>query len=125
MKPVAVEGAQIEHDSGSLISSGAFTITSVASTKTKVNGDGVYSTPLLYTFSGGNAAGFVPGSIATVTPQSIVSSAAYTKENGLLVMLEDDSATMNCIGTPTGGGSSPITGPVIIGNAGQTKVEAE
>lgn len=125
MKNLAVNGATLEHDTGSLISSGVFVIISVPSTQTKENGNGIYITPLQYTFSGGNASGFVPGSVATVVTQSINATAVNTKDFDKAVMREDDSGIMNCVGSLTGGGTGPVAGSVVIGNAGQTKVIGE
>lgn len=127
LKELAVQGATIAHDSGSPISGGTFSITSVPSLKVKAEGNGVYKTPLLYTFAGGNAAGFVPGSVLTTAPQSISATAQKCKAENLPVMRIDDSGVMNAIGTlpPPAGGTAPIAGPVIIDDAGQVKAKGE
>jgi hypothetical protein len=126
-KNIAVDGLTLSHASGSPISLGSFSVTSLPSTVTKENGKGIFITPLLYTFSGGNAPGFVPGSVATLVPQSIISTAQKTKDYGILVIREEDLGTMICQGTipPPTGGVAPISGNVEISNAGQSKVKAE
>lgn len=125
---IAVDGCTLAHSDGSLISGGVFKIISVPDVKTKAGGAGVFKTPLQFTFSGGNASGFVPGSVMTTAPVSIVATAAKVKAGGLLVMREGDSVLMNCIGTvnpPPPGVTAPVAGNVEISAAGQTKVKAQ
>lgn len=125
MELVAVDGCTLVHDTGSLISGGSFTITSSPSTVTKEDGNGIYTTPLQYTFAGGNASGFVPGSVATTAPQTIAATAVYAKDYNLAAMRKDDSGIMNCTGTLIGGGTGPVAGSVKIGDPGQIKVRGE
>jgi len=122
---IAVNGATIDHDTGSLISLGIFTISSTPSLKTKVDGNGIYTTPLEYSFSGGSASGFVSGTVRTQVTQTIAATATKTKDSDILVMREDDSGTMICIGDLPSGGTGPVSGAVKISDAGQTKVDAE
>lgn len=124
---LAVDGCALEHDTGSLISGGSFTITSVPSTVTKEDNKGVYTTPMTYTFSGGSAAGFVANTVMTTAPAVIAATAIKTKDNFLPVMRKGDSGVMTCIGTlpPPTGGTAPVAGPVKIGDAGQTKVKGD
>jgi len=123
MKEIFTQAGSIAHKAGSPISGGAFTITSQPSLKVKA-GQGVYKTTLMYTFAGGNASGFIPGSIATTAPASINSTAQKVKADGALVMLKGDFGVMTCTGTLTSGVPGTIAGPVEINNAGQTKAQA-
>ena len=109
---------EIDHGSGSPISGGTFLITSVPSGMVRAEGAGVHVTPLAYSFSGGDATGFVPGSIAGAG--AIPATAVKVRAEGAFVMREGDSAIMNATGTPTGGGSAPISGPVEVSDAGQS-----
>lgn len=109
----------IGHGAGSPISGGVFVITSTPSTKVKSEGAGVHVTPLAYTFSGGSASGFEPGTIAG--GGTIPATAVKSKAESVLVMRLSDSATMNATGTPSGGGAPvAITGPVEVSDAGQS-----
>lgn len=128
LKEIAVDGCTLTHKAGSLISGGVFTITSIPSIKVKADNKGVFETPLTYTFSGGNATGYIPGTIATTAPQSITSSAIKVKADGQLVMLINDFGTMSAFGTlnpppPGGTPNTPIAGLVEISDAGQAKVK--
>jgi len=122
---IAVEGCTIAHDSGSGISGGTFTITSVASTRVKGQGFGVYTVTIDFTFAGGNEATVTPGTV--VGSGSVSSTAIKTKAEGLIVMREGDTGTLSGTGTnpaappPT----LPVSGPVIIAAAGQSKARAE
>jgi hypothetical protein len=122
---IAVDGLTLSHASGSLISGGSFSVISVPSSVTKEATKGIFTSPLLYSFFGGNAAGFVPGSVATLVPQSIIATTQKTKDYAILVIRQDDSGTMICQGTLTSGGVGPVSGGVEISNAGQDKVKAE
>ena len=118
----------INHDSGSTISGGIFTIISVPSFKVKGGGAGFYFGDLLYTFAGGNAAGFAPGSVLTVAPQSIKPTSKKVKIEGSAPVREGDGGTMAAIGTvvpPAIPPTAPISGPVIVDSAGQYKVIGE
>ena len=127
LKFIMNKNGTIAHDTGSAISGGSFSISSAESTNVKAGGEGVHKTPLLYTFSGGNASGFVPGSVQTTAPQTITATAQKVKADGALVMRVDDSGTMNCIGTipPPTGGTAPVSGPVKIDDAGQDKAKGQ
>jgi len=126
LKYIAVDGCTLAHKAGSTISGGVFTITSVPSTSVKAEDNGAYKTPLQYTFSGGNAPGCSPGSVATTAPQTISTTAQYVKADDTLVMLVDDFGTMTAQGTdPSTGAPVPVAGPVEISDAGQSTVEAQ
>jgi len=128
---VAVDGCTLAHKTGSAISGGTFTITAIPSITSKGEGNGAFSGTLTYTFAGGNATGFVSGTVATILPQVILATAIFSKVDGSLVLREGDFGTMACIGTidptpvlpapPTG----PIGGPVEISVAGQTTSKAD
>lgn len=131
MKFLAVEGCEIDHSAGSVISGGVFSITSVASAKMKEDSKGVYKTPLSYTFAGGNATGFIAGTVLTIVPQSINATALKNKAEGPLVMRVEDSGQMVCIGTldptppPPASPTGPVSGGVEIADAGQSKVRGD
>jgi len=118
---IAVEGCTIEHDAGSPISGGSFTITSIASAKVKVGGKGVYAQQIDFTFKDGNGPGVSPGTV--VGGGSILSKATKDRAEGQLVVRENDTGTLSGAGTnpapppPT----LPVSGGVIISAAGQTK----
>lgn len=127
LKEIANANCILAHKAGSLISGGVFKITSVPSIKVKAEGAGVFETPLTYTFSGGNATGYIPGTVMTIVPQTIPSTAIKVKADNILVMLINDFGTMNAVGTlnpppPGGTPNTPIVGLVEISDAGQTKV---
>ena len=124
LEPIMNEDGAIDHGAGSSISGGVFVITSAPSTKVKALGKGIYKGNLLYTFSGGDAAGFDPGSVATLVPQTISPTAVQVKSEGSLVIRLGDSGTMAAQGT-VGGAPTPISGPVEVSDAGQNKVKAQ
>lgn len=125
---IAVDGCTLAHASGSLISGGVFTITSVADVKSKAGGAGVFKAPLQFTFAGGNASGFVPGSVMTTASVVMNATASKVKTGGMLVMREGDFVLMSCTGTSLPnppGAPAPVAGNVKISIAGQTKVKAQ
>jgi hypothetical protein len=128
-KLIAVDGCTLNHKSGSIISGGTFTVTSVPDTKAKCSNKGIYKTPLLYTFLGGNCStpACVPGSVATTAPQSITATASKTKASSILVMRLNDFGTMTAEGTLAADGVTkvPVVGIVEISVAGQTKALSE
>lgn len=121
---VANADLTLAHSAGSLISGGTFTIISVASSNVKAD-SGVYVTPLSFSFAGGNATGFTPGTVAGAA--AIQATATKTKADGLAVIRQGDKVTMIASGTQPG--PPPvvvtITGDVEISDAGQTKVKAQ
>lgn len=119
------EDGTLAHAAGSPISAGAFVIVSSPSANLKASGKGVYSGDLLYTFSGGNAAGFVPGSVVSVGPQTISPTAVNVKSAGNLVIREGDSGTMSCSGTLTAGGPGSVSGDVEVSAAGQSNAKGQ
>ena len=123
LKEIAVDGCILNHKTGSLISGGTFTISSIPSTKVKCMEKGVFETPLQFTFSGGNAPTCDPGTVATISPQNINSMAQKVKADSKLVMLKEDFTIMSAMGT-LAGNPVPIFGAVEISDAGQTKVLA-
>lgn len=125
MSLLAVDGLTLDHAVGSTITGGVFTIVSSPSQKTFVDDNGIFTSPLVYTFSGGSAPGFVAGTVATTVPQQIIGSAQKTLDYDIIVMRESDSGTMQCSGTLTGGGTGTVSGDVEISDAGQDKVEGE
>jgi len=120
------ENGSLGHASGSAVSGGVFNILNSVSQKVKTENYGVYRGFVSFTFTLGNASGFVDGSVQGVGLMS--PSATKTKADSLLVMREGDSLITAFTGTPTGGGS-PIAVPgsngVEVVSAGQTKVRAD
>ena len=116
----------VDHDVGSTISGGNFTITSVPSANVKVNDKGVYSGPLTGTFSNGNATGFVSGSVSgsfTINP-----TATAVKVDNLEVVREDDTGTLSGTGTidpPASPPTGPVVGQVVVSSAGQGDVNGD
>jgi hypothetical protein len=111
------------HASGSLVSGGVFTITSQPSAKVRADDAGIYRGPLFYTFAGGDADGFDPGSVATVVPQQIAPTATKSRVESIAPIRLGDSGQMAAVGTVSGT-STPIVGLVEVADAGQDKVRA-
>lgn len=115
------------HKTGSSVSGGAFMVTSIASSNVAIEGNGVYKSPINFTFTGGNATGFVAGSVQTASPQSIDGGPTNVKVDGEDTMNEGDFATVAMVGTYSPP-QVPPTGPVApaiveVATAGQNKVE--
>lgn len=119
----------IDHKSGSTVSGGTFTITSTPSATVKIDEAGVYVDALLYTFTGGNASGYVNGTVATTAPQSIAATAQNVGVDGHAPMRIGDNATMGCTGTLDAAPpvpSSPVSGALVeVSDAGQDSVEGD
>jgi len=115
------------HKTGSAVSGGSFTITSTPSSTTEISGKGVYVSPLEFTFTGGNATGFVNGSVQTAVPQKITSGATNVQVDGADTMNEGDFATVAMIGTispPATPPTGPVTPAIVeVATAGQDKME--
>lgn len=116
----------VDHDSGSVVSGGAFVITSVPSVKVKIDGAGVYRGPLAGTFTGGNATGFVPGSVAgawTINP-----TATKVNADMLPVVRDGDTGTLTAVGTiapPATPPTGPVAGTVVVSDPGQDTVNGD
>jgi hypothetical protein len=125
-EPIAVDGLTIDHDTGSVISGGVFTIITPPSQKVDADGKAAYFGDLQYSFAAGDADGFTPGTVATVAPQTIPATSVKVAGDGLAVVRLGDSGTMAAQGTPEGGGPpAPVSGPVVVADAAQDKVEAD
>jgi hypothetical protein len=122
LKYVAVEGLTLDHGAGSPISGGNFTVTAIASPKVSAESKGVFFAQISFTFSGGNASGFDPGTVAG--GGTIAATATKVKDSTGYVMRVGDSVTMTASGT-VGGTPTPVSGPVEISDAGQSKVSAQ
>jgi hypothetical protein len=121
-KNVAVNGLTIAPQG--IVSGGVIVITSTPSTKVKGETQGVYETPLQFTFSGGNATGYDPGTVVTVGTGTIAATATKVKAGGSLVMrVDDQNAVVPMTGTISGT-PTPFTEPWKITDANQTKVKA-
>ena len=126
LKPIMNADGSVNHKTGSPISGGSFVITSTSSTNVKANGSGVYRGKISGTFSGGNATGFVSGTVAGAW--SIDPTAQNVKADGLKVIRKDDEGTLNATGTISPPASPPtgtVSGTVIVSNAGQGDVNGD
>lgn len=124
MKYLGVNGIVISHGTGSIVSGGTFTISSPSpSTKNKASSNGVYFGPISFTFSGGNAAGCDPTTVAgagTINPGSTKVRDVLTS---LFAMLEGDTGSGTFAGT-SGGTPVPLgVQPVKVSSASQSKVQ--
>jgi len=121
MELIAVEGLTIDHETGSSCSGGTFTIVSIASTKVKVNGNGVYSQSISFTFSGGTYSGGVSG---TASGGGIINATSNkVKVEGSYVMRLNDEGDLT--GTHiVGNTSTAFSSKVLIADANQEKVNA-
>lgn len=124
LEPTMTQAGSIDHGATSLISGGVFVITSQPSVKVKAGGSGMYRGPLQYTFAGGNADGFDPGTVTTAVPQVINPTAVKTKADGLAVVRLGDAGVMAATGTVSGTPTA-VAGPVEVVDAGQDKVKAQ
>lgn len=118
LKNIAVDGCTISPQG--IVSGGTLTITSLPSIKGKAGGKGIYTTPLTFTVAGANASGYDPGTVVTVGPASIISTAQKTIVEGKLVIREEDQVIAAMTGT-IGGTPTPFTEVFKITNAGQAK----
>jgi hypothetical protein len=121
MELIAVEGLTIDHETGSSCSGGTFTVTSAASTKVKVNGNGVYSQSVSFSFTGGTYTGGVSETAAGTGV--IIATASKVKADGYYVMRLNDEGDI--VGTHiVGNTSTAFTSKVLITDANQDKVKA-
>lgn len=126
LEAIMNEDGVIDHNTGSVISGGSFTVTSVPSSNVKAEGKGVFRGPLSGTFTGGNATGFISGSVAgnfTINP-----TATAVKADGLPVVREGDTGTLTAAGTidpPATPPTGPVAGEVVVASAGQGVVNGD
>lgn len=125
MEFLAVEGLTISHKSGSPISGGTFTVTSVSSLKCKADGKGVYSSVLNFTFTGGTHASGTSGS--ATGDGSISFTSTKNKVEGSFVIREGDDGKMTGAYVPPSVPPPTVTftSDVEITDAGQNKVRGE
>lgn len=134
LKNVVVEGCEFEiYENNLLNSSGNITITSQASSNSKVDGNGIY-TSLILTVSGFTSLPsvvptWIPESGSTVNPAVVESSANYVKVDGVKVILEgDEAADVTIIGQKQEGMyvvTAQTTITIKIKSAGQSYMKAE
>ena len=117
------QNGAIDHSTGSPISGGVFVITGSPDAKVKAESFGVYVSPLAFTFSGGDAAGFVSGTVSG--GGTIIATATKTRVSGVFVMREGDSGILSATGTLSGGGTGSVSGGVEITDAGQSSWRSE
>lgn len=124
MEKVMNKAGEIDHSSGSPVSGGTFSITTLESVFVKVDDDGIFTAPLIFTFTGGTHSAGTPNS--AVGGGVISSGATKVKVDNALVILEGDTGTL--IGTyvdPSSGSPVSFSSDVEVSDAGQTAVEAE
>lgn len=118
---IAVSGLTIGHSSGSPVSGGTFTLTSIPSLKVKADGKGVYSGTLAFTFIGGT---HTAGASGTATGGGTITvSATKTKADGSFVFLVGDTGTLAGAYVTSVPTTISFESDVEITNAGQTKVK--
>jgi hypothetical protein len=127
MSFVFTAAGTLEHGDGSIISGGTFQISFPPSTKVSAVGSGVYRGSVVFQFLGGNASGFVDGSVVATGPQTILPTSTKVFADGQLVMRDGDSVVMACTGIvdpPAVPATAPVAGLVVTVSA-QDKVDAE
>lgn len=97
LRNFTVEGCVFEiYENGSVNPSGNVSVTSLASTNSKVDGKGIYTTLMVtvagFTSADPNHQPWVPLSGATIVPAQISASAQHNKIDDLPVVLENDEA---------------------------------
>lgn len=124
-KLLAVEGLTINHSAGSPVSGGSFSVTSIASTKMKAEGNGVYRGTLSFTFTGGTHSSGTSGT--AVASGTISFTATKNKIDGQFVLREGDTGSMTGTYVPpaTPPPTVPFTSDVEITAAGQSTVLGE
>ena len=123
MENIAVNGLTLTPQG--IVSGGVITITSIPSIKNKAGGQGIYEAPLTFTFAGGNATGYDPGTVVTVGLGSIPATAIKVmKKSGPFVMRENDQAPAIAMTGTISGTPTPFVEPWKITNAGQVNVGA-
>lgn len=123
MKNIMNAAGSLGHGTASPIRNGVFTVFSQPSTSVKIDGFGAHSTPLMFSFTGGDCDGFVPGSMFATG--FINATSTSVSANGSKVMREDDTALIEFTGNLPGGGTSTVFGAVVISDAGQNAVKAD
>jgi len=127
-KHIMTTNGSIAHKAFSSVSGGAFTIKpGQDDSNFKISGDNVYRGPLEYTFSGGNATGFVNGTVETINDVGIpVDNDIPPTASGISdIMRVGDEESMVCWGVPTSTPPAKAIVPfatVIVDAAGQDKV---
>ena len=101
---VAVDGLTLTPQGIVVPGSGTVTIVSVPSPKVLAEAKGVYKTPLRFTVAGASAAGYVPGTVASVGTVEIPATATKCLAEGILVMRINDQASVRMVGQLLGTG---------------------
>ena len=134
MKNYVVEGCSFDiYENGIVNPSGTVTITSTASTNTKVDGKGVYTNLIVTVASFSsidpNHQPWISGSGSTITPAQISASAQNNKIDGSAVVLEGDEATnVTILGQKQQGQTAvpeQTTVTIKVSSAGQTVVKGD
>ena len=134
LKNYVVEGCIFEIlENGVVNPSGVVSVTSAASTNTKIDGKGVYTT-LMVTVAGFSSIDpshqpWIPLSGSTVNPAQISASAQYNKVDNLPVVLEGDEAkNVTIVGQKQQGQTTvteQTTVTIKVKSAGQTNTKGD
>lgn len=134
LKNYVVEGCSFEiYENGIVNTSGTVSVVSAASTNTKIDGKGVYTTLLVtvegFTSSDSSHQPWISGSGATVTPAQISASAQKNKVDSLSVVLEGDEAQdVTIVGQKQQGQTTvpeETTVTIKVKSAGQSSVKGD
>lgn len=134
LKNYVVEGCSFEiYENGIVNTSGNVSVVSAASTNTKIDGKGVYTTLLVtvegFTSSDSSHQPWISGSGSTVTPAQISASAQKNKVDNLSVVLEGDEAQdVTIVGQKQQGQTTvpeETTVTIKVKSAGQSSVKGD
>jgi len=126
LKAVMNTAGRLGHSAGSTITGGYFAVLSTPSVKVSAGGLPVYRDRITFSFIGGNAPGFSPGTVFAVQQQYIEPTATKTRIDGLAPIREGDGLPVtNFVGTLLSGSFSKLVGPIEVVDAGQSKVSAQ
>ena len=121
-KEWCVEGLELKFtiNGSDVTRTGTLVISSTPSTKTKVNGKGVYSDTFKCVFSGCNYNGYTQTSPANF---NITCGAQYSKENNKPIMLVEDNQTVSGISFVMGQSSTTHSIKCEVADPGQDVVK--
>ncbi len=134
LKNFVVEGCVFEiYENGSVNPSGTISITSAASTNSKIDGKGIYTTLMVMVDGFSSTAPehqpWISGSGSTLAPAKISASAQYNKIDSLAVVLEGDEAkNVTILGQKQQGQttvSEETTVTIKVKSAGQSFVKGD
>lgn len=112
----------IIHSAGSPVSGGSFSISTPPDTKNKAAGSFVYTSPITVSFSGGNMAGMIPGSV-NGTGTISATGTKVKKRGGTFILRHGDSGTLVGTAQPTGPGPPPTVPSSVACECSVTQVK--